>query len=371
MKSEENTKAKTIPLSRRNLSRDNHYLPQMYLSGWSADGKCLWVHRNLVFNENCPEWEDRPLKHTGMWKNLYVRVADNQERDDYELMFNRRFETPADAPMKAARNDERLTPADWRAIIRFICAQHVRTPAYYVSTIQTISEAAQEAIEKSTKALQNMTEPLAPSVSEEGSVVQDLIPISMTFSDLNDSHSAVKVETTIGKGAWLFAIHHHLEEGSPFLNALCAFKWSIATAPDGYSWPTSDNPLVLGSLLADQRSICVSGINNANVILFPISSEKLLITTPGRRLPPRFTASEHEAKAWIELIVKNSFLYLYSIKSDASILDYKQRVVDLQEAKRLQEEFDSWYDMYQEKEVPFLTKKYRVIEKRAHTEQII
>ena len=63
------------------------------------------------------------MKTTGVWKNLYVRVSDGTEHDDFERMFNERFESlPIDA-LKRAREGTPLCEGDQMLLSRFICAQ--------------------------------------------------------------------------------------------------------------------------------------------------------------------------------------------------------------------------------------------------------
>ena len=133
MKKEEQTSISELQ-AQQNLSRDNHYIPQMYQQGWSDDGKNIWEYKTLAPDERYPAWHLGPMKTTGVWKNLYVRVSDGTEHDDFEHMFNERFESPAMDALKRAREGTPLIEDDQMLLSRFICAQHVRTPGFYFAS---------------------------------------------------------------------------------------------------------------------------------------------------------------------------------------------------------------------------------------------
>ncbi len=191
-----------------------------------------------------------------------------------------------------------------------------------------------------------------------------MIPLSLTLTDYDEEHSGLKIETTIGKSTWFLAIWHLLEDNSVLINTFRSFKWSIVTAPEGISWPTCDNPLVLATLLPNGKNICVTKVNQANVLLFPISPTKLIMTCPHAKIPSRYVASEKEGQLFKELIVRNSFLYIYSATEDSEIENLCPHTVDAEEANRIKKEMDSWYDVYKEQEVPYLNKRYHIVDHR-------
>ncbi len=365
----EKLKNDTNPPPQVNLSRDNHYIPQMYQLGWSDDGKHIWEYRTLVHDARFPAWQRRSISNTGVWKNCYVRVSDGKEKDDFEHMFNERFETPAMEPLMRARKGQRLTKNDWQAIIRFICAQHVRTPAFYLQSKEAQSknllEAAQEALDKTSCAeipIESDTyDALEGSSTEKFS---EFVPIKLTLFDDGAEHVGVKIETMNGKGLWLKTIQHLLDDRSILLQTLCSFRWSIVDAPEGVFWPTCDNPLVRGVVLPSGETECVFGISEANIILFPISAKKLLITRPGMKLPFRSTASVKEARILRELIIKNAFLNIYCISKDDEISVMRPKMIDNQEATRISNEFEGWYDMYKREEAPLLGREPVIIDER-------
>lgn len=352
-----------------NLARDNHFIPQMYQAGWSDDGKNIWEYRTLAHDERYPAWQHRSIARTGVWKNLYVRVSDGAEQDDFEHMFSERFEHPAAEPLKRAREGEPLSDDDMLALVRFMCAQHVRTPGFYFASQEINRPYIEEALSETVKEIRSgkktvNTGEAEASTEKPDAKFNELVPISMAIENHDEDHAAVRFEATIGKGAWLFAIQHHLDDNSILMQALCSFDWSIVDAPEGTVWPTSDRPLVLGVFLPDGSTTCVYGIAEAHILLFPISPKKLLATCPKEKLPLSFTASAEGAKLFREMIINNAFLYIYSDRADEDIQRIRPRTVDKAEATRIEEALGSWYDIYNKQEAPLLGNKANITDNR-------
>ena len=69
------------------ISRNNHYIPQMYLQQWGTDNK-IYVYRLLVSDAKVPVWAQQAISRTASMPNLYTRISDGNELDDFEANFN-------------------------------------------------------------------------------------------------------------------------------------------------------------------------------------------------------------------------------------------------------------------------------------------
>ena len=122
-----------------NISRNNHFVPQMYLDAWKNENNKVWTYDLLVPNENCNLWNERTTKSIASQQNFYIMLKDNEEADDIEKYLNEKFEMPASKPLKKAIKGEELSDDEWKAIINYIGCQIVRTPAF-VSKMLNISK---------------------------------------------------------------------------------------------------------------------------------------------------------------------------------------------------------------------------------------
>lgn len=356
-----------------NLARDNHFIPQMYQQGWSDDGKNIWEYKTLVHDDRYPAWQHRSIRRTGVRENLYVRSSDGIERDDFEHMFNERFESPAMDALTRAREGKPLLDGDQTVLSRFICAQHVRTPGFFLASRDATAAYIPEAMAEVVEGIRDehpaeRTADTEKDASSTGPRINELVPISMTLFEYDEQHTGVKFEITVGKGLWLETIRHHLDDQSLLMRTLCSHKWSIVEAPEGVSWPTSDKPLVLGVFLPDGSTTCVLGLMEAHILLFPISLKKLLASCLQEKLPSHFTASAEGARLLREMIIKNAFLYVYSACADDEVQKIRPRVVNNEEANRIENALSSWYDAYNEQEAPLLGHQANIVDNRAKKE---
>lgn len=339
------------------VSRDNHYVPQLYLNNWGANNK-IYVHRLLVPHEAVPEWERCAIRTTAYIENLYVRIEDGEEYDDFELDFNGRFETPVKPILSKLCSNQRLTREEWLVLCDYITAQYVRTPSFYHFVASWGKKEVPDIVDKVLNKLVSM--PIRPSAEKSDLGNGKLLPMEVSISNRpdDDSHSYVEVSTVVGKNIWLYIINHILTSDSPVKRAFREMKWHIVTAPPEFRWPTCDAPVVVTRMGQQGRVDVSNGFGNKDaVILFPVSPKKLLLGTHARGNSWHFEADIKLAQQLSEAIVNNALMYVYSSFEDPSVVSIRSRVVDAEEFKRQKKQYADWYAKYKTDEAPFLTKK--------------
>ena len=55
-----------------NISRDNHFVAQMYLEAWKNSNNKVWTYDLLVPNENCNLWREKSIKSIASLQNFYI-----------------------------------------------------------------------------------------------------------------------------------------------------------------------------------------------------------------------------------------------------------------------------------------------------------
>ncbi len=119
-----------------NLSRNNHFLSQMYMDAWKKeDGKVL-VYNLLVPNENYPLWQPKSLRSVGSYDSMYVRFSDDKEIDDIEKWFGSEFEAPSVKALMKARNSEKLTVDEYKSLINLVACHYVRAPKFIFKILE-------------------------------------------------------------------------------------------------------------------------------------------------------------------------------------------------------------------------------------------
>ena len=225
--------------------QNNHYVACMSLKHFAATSGHVLTYPILVANQRVPLWRLRSIKGIAYRAHLYTRIVAGGQTDEMETWFNKEFETPAEEALKKATEDMRLTPRDWRSIIRFVAAQDVRTPARLFEDIQRWNNLGPGLLEETLKESVRKLE-LAKNRGEEIQSVKatdsEYLPVRVTTRiEPGKKFGEIKAEMIVGRDLWLFGIRRLLTQT---VNALLEQKWSILSPPEGLEWFTSDDPVV-------------------------------------------------------------------------------------------------------------------------------
>lgn len=185
----------------KELRKDNHYVPKLYLKQWAKLGE-IPTYRLLVPNENVPHWKTQSLKGIAYHQHLYTYLAGREETDEFERWLDTEFESPAEEAIRRVCNEERLSPRHWKSLVRFAVAQDVRTPASLRKFIQVqnatlenlMNETMQKSINKMEEAVRN-NETL-PQCTIDNDILS-LFNISITKQPDGSGHA--RAETIIGR----------------------------------------------------------------------------------------------------------------------------------------------------------------------------
>ena len=350
-------------MSNMSVSRDNHYVPQMYLKQWriNSNPSKIYVYRLLVPNENYPTWRRSSIENTAKIKNLYVRIEDDSEYDNFEVDFNQTYETPATIPLEKACNGERMSAQEWQIIINYILAQYVRVPAFFFFIQSWGSKNVQGILKKELdSAIRQVEEDKEKTVTHAISNRSSLIPIQFEIISEDDNHlqPELKATTVVGKNLWLFAIQVALSSTSCVYNLFHRMKWKIITACDGITWPTSDNPVVIIDVTTGKVCFNNDGVDGKNKLLvMPISPRKAIVGSQIKYFYKNTTANRTLSLIIRKAIIENASMYIYCNYQDSTIPAARSRIVDLKEFDRLQNEFSQWYDKYKNDEAIYLKKE--------------
>ena len=342
------------------VRRNNHFVPQMYLQNWGTDNK-VFVHRLLVPHELYPDWERCSIRKTAYIENLYVRIEDGEEYDDFEIDFNSQFETPTKPVLDKICNDCKLKPEDWQILCDYITAQYVRTPSFYSFVAEWGKENVPHTIDSIFEELKNVKNSDAEKPYYDDNKV--LLPVEMEVSlNQNDKQKYLVINTVIGKNLWLFTINHALLHDSPIKKTVRSLKWSIISAPIGIAWPTCDAPVVITRLDKKHNLFITDGFGYRDrVILFPVSPKKVLWGSQKREIPWRLEADENLTIQIRGAIVGNAHMYIYSNTEDADVIAIRDRSVDEKVFQEQKEQFNDWYKKYRNDEAPLLTRKRNIM----------
>lgn len=344
-----------------NLSRNNHFVPQMYLDAWKNKNNKVWTYDLLVPNENCNLWNERTTKSIASQQNFYIVLKDKEEADDIEKYMNEKFEMPASKPLKKAIKGEELSDGEWKAIINYIGCQIVRTPAF-VSKMLNMSknkfgDMFQQTVSEIGEVLNNVPLEELKKYSQEQNHTEEnkMFPLKIidTGIDCGDKR-ILKVETIIGKSYYLHEMMHLLSET---IKVLQKHEWKIINLDERVKIPTSDNPVICLNYYSNNNYDFGGGWdNNGSEIVFPISPNKIIYTKVGAR-DIQFKLDYNLSIKIKTMIVEHAYRRIFSIDNEKWITKARKRYVNMDEFNREKKMLENWHENYKSIEAEYLEHK--------------
>jgi hypothetical protein len=327
--------------------RDNHFVPCVYLKGWTGtDGK-VSTYRILVSHGNVPLWRSYSPDSIAYYSHLYTQTVSGVEKDDFEKWLGREFETPAEEPLRKARSDARLTPDDWKRLVRFLAAQDVRTPAWFIqqanrlddnlqnwmaTTLQNSISKAEEAV-KTGHPLKVQT---LPSAEREG------LPLRVTVKRNPAGGGEIGAEILRGRQLWIWTIKRHLTKS---VGALLKHHWTILLPAKGLKWFTSDNPVVRLNYKSPTDYNFGGGWGSLGTEIFlPLDPEHLLFTHIGQRPPQR---GERLTQTQTEMIrrflAEHAWRMIFTTEPIDDVQLLRPRTVNREEFQHERDQWARWH----------------------------
>jgi len=333
-------------MAERQFRSDNHYTPCVYLKRFvDTDGR-LSTYRTLVSRATVPLWKRNSAKSVGYLSHLYTRIAAGHETDEIERWLDHEFETPAAEPLEKATSGSKLTQNDWIHLIRFVAAQIVRTPAYFVKNVERWQRDASSLLDSTLQdSVKKLETAKASGQALEVSTLpySDYLPLRVTAQiQPGQSMGHLKGTLLVGRGLWLFNIRHLL---SGSLKVLNDHRWSILAPCEGLNWFTSDDPVIRLNYRSegnyDFRGGCgVPGVE----ILLPLSPQHLLYTQIGNRPPARGDRLSREKTEEIRrLIAEHAHRLVFAKSQDEKIPTFRPRIVSEALFRSEEQQWRKWH----------------------------
>lgn len=329
------------------LHTKNHFVPQSYLRRWENSAQDIYVYRTLVSHANVPIWKTFSVSAIAYHKHLYTQILNGTESDELEKWFSQEYESPASEVIERAVNDRTLSKDDWIVLIRFLAAQDVRTPTRMFEhlnragrdmsdTLQIVLNELKEKLEN--KDIESFKE---DARSEKKEVPQLPLKITTEFEPGKET-GVIKVETFIGRSSWIHSIKYVLEHTEKVLHT---HNWSIVKPAKGYSWFTSDNPVIKLNYV-DQDNYDLSGGwgKLKGNIIFPIGPEHAMFVQIGDKAIPKGTRLNVKQTILIrKIIAENVHRMIFSNWEDNDAIAHRKRIVDDATLRKENEEMQNWH----------------------------
>lgn len=331
------------------ITRDNHFVPQLYLKQWSEDGNRVWTYRLLVPHKNVREWELRSIRGVAFQRDLYTYIENGKELDEFERWIQANYETPVQESIQKVTRNKPLNSLDWERLVLFLAAQDVRTPTNYFESMKrwekSLPKILEDALKKSIERLEQFQkenkgtdEPFLP-VEPPSTRKLDVRPKVIVDKD----QGVIQAEIVAGRRMWLEKQKFLLTNTS---QALLAHKWSIVEPARGFEWFTTDHPVVRLNYYGQGSYDLKGGWGNIGTNLFmPLSPKHLLFTQIGDEYPDHFVLSTTQTKLLQRYLAERAFRQIFARKPQEKVRKYRPRHVD---PIAIQEEETAWKEWHKE-----------------------
>lgn len=328
------------------ITRDNHYVPQLYLKHFtSSDGK-VCCYRTLVSRPSIPEWKRCHVAGIGYQSHLYTRALADHDTDEIEQWLNKEFESPAEKSISKAVQDERLEKEDYRLLIRFLVAQMVRTPAYFLRSRSRWYEFVKKEFGKIPERISDSRvekESPQPFGDFGNDPLLSYFPLSLSTEPLPDEKGVkFKTRISVGRGMWQFVMRHMLTNT---LTRMERHRWTILSAESDLPWFTSDDPVVCLNFRG-QANYDFKGSWHVpkSTIFMPLSPRHLLFTEVGNNSFQRGDLLNRDVAATLRrMIAEHAHRYVFSHNEDRQIELYRPRDIKSDEFRTEQEFWKNWH----------------------------
>lgn len=333
---------------------NHHYVPKSYLNNWCNSNNKLLRYSLLVQREDHPLWKPSTPRSIGKHRHLYTSLINGNESDAIERWFDSEFESPAAVPIKKAITGNKLSPSDWKLLIKFLAAQDVRTPARMIETLKRGEKVVPEITDSILKNLVQEYQELKATGNlpkSNKSNLTSLLPIKVKIDfPPNQDVGTLRVETTVGRSYWLHCIKHLLENT---INHLLKHQWTILHSPKEIEWLTSDDPVVKLNYNSHTEYDYGGGWDSVGTEIFmPLSPKHLLYTRIGdKRLPRGTTLTIQQASIFQRLIAEHAHHYIYSKFQNHLVHQLRPRKISLEMCNKEKEYWENWHKQNIEAEV--------------------
>jgi len=133
------------------------------------------------------------------------------------------------------------------------------------------------------------------------------------------------------------------------VKALKSHKWSIVRPASGYSWFTSDHPVVKLNYNDEDNYDLKGGWGSENTDIFmPLSPKHLLFTQVGSDIPEKLKFRSKETKFFQKCIAERALRWIFSKDRLNVINKLRPRHIDPELFKREEEQRRNWNNIQHE-----------------------
>lgn len=328
------------------ITRNNHYVPQLYLKQWSKDQHRIYTYRILVPRKDYDLWKLCSIRSVASFRDLYTEISNGEEIDEFERWLESEYEVPAQGAISKVIKDESLSLPDWEHLALFLAAQDVRTPTNYLNSINRWNTTLPDLLENTLKeAIQQIEQPTThkPRQAEDNDdsikYFQKIVRVEVIQQD-DSRERLISASMVAGRALWLESQRFLLTKTA---KTLLNHKWGIGEPASGTEWFTSDHPVVRLNFYGREYDLEGGWGNPGTDLLMPLSPRHLLFTEIGKDIPDRFAFSAERTHLIQKCLAERALRWIYAREPMKVVSEYRARQVDLAAFKAEEDQVKKWH----------------------------
>lgn len=346
------------PVSMSEITRESHYVPQATLRRWSDDGVHVHAYRLLVSHQNVPEWQAHALRSLTKQRDLYTTFEGDQEGDDFEQFIAREIEEPGQAAIEKLLTNGKMKPTDWHSIARFVAAQQMRTPLFFIEWVKKLNETMPETLQTILDEVGRKSSAELATADREPDTANYLREkLRVTIEPVPDGGGVALVQAQVSSSrtAWLRFMRRMLTER---IELFYKHRWRVIKLAGEAEWPLTDHPVVTLNYYGPGKYDFGAGWGRkGSEFILPVSPRLAVCTQVGRKETGPWHATAAQTAELQRFAVERALRWIIARKPEPWISALRPRVVDAEAFAVEQESWRTWNAMHLDSEAAFNTPK--------------
>lgn len=330
----------------KQITRDNHTVPQFYLRRWSKNGNSINCYHTIRHNRGQRKWTSAAIKNMPIWRDIYTLDQHGELDDSIEQYFCHCEERASQAVAKL-ESQHALTRNELLDLVDFAIAQMVRTPSWATQSNDIIANSfesvSHETFQKLLEeAAAGILHPITNDTRDMENPDAPPFPPPPLDIEINEDCNEIVTRLRIGQTSSLYAMGRALT--GDVAKTMRKHSWSLLEMPNSLELPTSDNPFVRLAVLPSGDIHLDVGVGIKGALLFmPITPRYLLATEVGfGAINPAYFDNENNQKLIIWAIANNAHRYIFASVKDPSIEAIRPSIVDPEYLQSLSQAQSDW-----------------------------
>ncbi len=330
----------------KQVTHDNHFVPQAALRKWTDDWGQIQAFRTIVSHTDVPLWESKSTRGIAFRRDLYTQTIDGIESDQLERWLSQEFEQPAFRVIDKLESGAQLDDLDWRSLAAYFACQDVRTPTSFADSMERwnreipdlINEVLDESINEISRGVRER--PVGRNRSDATGFGNSFRVVVDRGEKANNRLGSIGIEAILGRSMWIDQITHLLTHT---IEALYEHKWSILIPCGPIEWITSDCPAMKLNFNSPVEHDFKGGWGSKGTdLIIPLSPKLLLHTQIGTSKPDFIQLNRRGTDLMQMLLAERADRWIFSRQRIKRIQRLRSRVIDAALIKSDQTFWDEW-----------------------------